>query len=333
MLFLPASLLVLSSSAALTLANPLNLLERNNNGPKKDLPSHPITCEFAFGTSPGVFSNNSFDRIVSFGDSSSDTGRAWALSGGMTPPSFYFNHTYSNGPVYPILLSQRMDLPLLGLAVGGATSNNTRAPGSKILNVTVPSSIEQVDAFLASSDGAKSKLGRSLHIILVGQNNIAANPAATGADAVDDIIYSVNKLIKSGAKHILLFNSANLGLLTPYVAAAPSLAPLLTTWSISFRDSLFAKYGPFGAKNENPKVGIVDVFSLNKIVLDSYEQFGLDPSTMGSPCVITNATSVVSVCDDAEDRQFWDRVHPSARTHSLFAAAAVAVMKAKGWVY
>jgi len=66
-------------------------------------------------------------------------------------------------------------------AIGGATSNNTRAPARGILNYTIPSSIDQVSAYLASSDGAKPKIADSLHIILIGQNNIAANTLATGA--------------------------------------------------------------------------------------------------------------------------------------------------------
>lgn len=99
-----------------------------------------------------------------------------------SPPSFPFQNRFNfENTDSTFFFSPFVLFSLSRSAVGGATSNNTRAPGSKILNVTVPSSIEQVDAFLASSDGAKSKLGRSLHIILVGQNNIAANPAATGA--------------------------------------------------------------------------------------------------------------------------------------------------------
>ncbi|KAL7412545.1 hypothetical protein BDY24DRAFT_370714 [Mrakia frigida] len=314
----PLLLLALLSASKSALASPISEII--------DSIVHPQVCEFSFGTGPAIFTIDSLDRIVTFGDSSTDSGRGWNFTGGLAPPENYYHHMFSNGPVYPVLLSERLSLPLLGLAIGGATSNNTRAPG-QLEGVPVPSSIEQVDSYLSSSDGAKSKLAKTLHIILVGQNNINANPATTGADAVTDITYSVKKVIKAGAQHILLYNSLDLGVNTPYALSAPTAAPFLSAWAISFRNEMFKNFPPWGAIGANPYVAVVDIYALANILLTSYEQFGLNESTKGIPCVIGT-----DVCDDAGERQFWDSLHPTARIHSLFAAAGVATMRAKGWV-
>ena len=202
--------------------------------------------------------------------------------------------------------------------------------------MTVPSGIDQVNSYLAAlpgSKGNKNKLIKDrLHVILVGQNNINANPRATGADAVEDIKYAVGKLVDAGwspptsvcplsqvtpadrslstfdppppgATRILLFTSTDLGRNTPYALLAPQLTPLLTAWAVSFRNALFATYGPYGAKNEDKKVAVVDVYALANLLNDSYEQFGLNEATRGVPCVFPGQTTV---CADPEKRMFWE---------------------------
>ena len=68
--------------------------------------------------------------------------------------------------------------------------------------MTVPSAIDQVNSYLAALGGKKPEQKKTLegrlHVILVGQNNINANPRATGADAVEDIRYAVGKLLDAG---------------------------------------------------------------------------------------------------------------------------------------
>lgn len=203
--------------------------------------------------------------------------------------------------------------------------------------MTVPSGIDQVNSYLAALPGSKGNKNKiikdRLHIILVGQNNINANPRATGADAVEDIKYAVGKLVDAGkspppspsrlpfvspltlppllifdlpppgATRILLFTSTDLGRNTPYALLAPQLTPLLTAWAVSFRNALFATYGPYGAKNEDKKVAVVDVYALANLLNDSYEQFGLNEATRGVPCVFPGQTTV---CADPEKRMFWE---------------------------
>lgn len=110
------------------------------------------------------------------------------------------------------------------------------------------------------------------------------------SDAVTDITYSVKKvspfpaspssslvsrltvpfsfllpsmqLIKAGAQHILLYNSLDLGVNTPYALSAPTMAPFLSAWAISFRNEMFKNFPPWGAIGANPYVAVVDIYAL-----------------------------------------------------------------------
>src|SRR5215470_1124845 len=68
----------------------------------------------------------SFDSLISFGDSLSDTG-----SGPATPPSY--GGRFSNGPVWEEYLASSLGLPAAATkdyAIGGATSGLTGLGGS-----------------------------------------------------------------------------------------------------------------------------------------------------------------------------------------------------------
>ena len=124
----------------------------------------------------------------------------------LSRPTFLHKHRPTLGPLCPqdpclTPSPSPSSSPFPCAAIGGATSNNTRAPGT-LLQFDVPSAIDQVEAYLAALEGQgpeqRKTLEDRLHILLVGQNNIAHNPRATGADAVEDIRYAVGKLLDAG---------------------------------------------------------------------------------------------------------------------------------------
>ncbi len=61
--------------------------------------------------------------LLVFGDSLSDNGNYFALTGGQYPPSPpYYQGRFSNGPVWPEVTADLADVPLKDFAYGGATA-------------------------------------------------------------------------------------------------------------------------------------------------------------------------------------------------------------------
>ena len=91
-----------------------------------------------------------FDELYIFGDSLSDPGNLFDLSGGTIPPLPYFQGRFSNGPVWSDYLAEDLDLspvrisevqanPLaategINFALAGANSDNSNSNNSNSLN-------------------------------------------------------------------------------------------------------------------------------------------------------------------------------------------------------
>ena len=70
-----------------------------------------------------VASASSFSSVIVYGDSLSDNGNLYALSGDTYPPSPpYYDGRFSNGPVAVEQLAADLGVPLYDFAVAGATS-------------------------------------------------------------------------------------------------------------------------------------------------------------------------------------------------------------------
>ncbi len=67
-----------------------------------------------------------FDSIVAFGDSLSDKGNLYSLTGDTIPPSPpYYQGRFSNGPVWVEDVAKYLGIPLADYALGGANTDNT----------------------------------------------------------------------------------------------------------------------------------------------------------------------------------------------------------------
>jgi phospholipase/lecithinase/hemolysin len=115
----------------------------------------PLLPSFVQSLPLSATANSRSERLVVFGDSFSDNGSAsastfdfactyqaeitlparsrvdgaWIASNGTWPPSFYYQHQFSNGPVWPTLVAKHTGLQLIDLAAGGATANNSFIAG------------------------------------------------------------------------------------------------------------------------------------------------------------------------------------------------------------
>ena len=108
-----------------------------------------------FAACPELLYGGRFSEIVVFGDSDSDTGNVYELSGEMQPKSPpYFEGRWSNGPVWVEYLAERFDVAapmpsLLGGKNYAYAGAKTGVDGSAFQGTMVPNVGTQIDQFLA----------------------------------------------------------------------------------------------------------------------------------------------------------------------------------------
>jgi outer membrane lipase/esterase len=179
----------------------------------------------------GVAAANAADFSAEyvFGDSLSDNGN---LAAGLhttfpNPPSF--NNSFTNGPVAVQLLAESLgpSVPAgTNYAVGGATSATPDAVGINLLN--------QVGAYSTYAAGHADS--NALYVVMIGGNDVRnAALDGTGAPAVgegvDAELTAIFALSEEGAKHFLVVNVPNVGIIPEFAQENPTLATSATAFS------------------------------------------------------------------------------------------------------
>ncbi|KAG9302961.1 hypothetical protein G9A89_022378 [Geosiphon pyriformis] len=102
-------------------------------------------------------STDKFDKFVVFGDSWSDNGNTFRLTGGNfpSPTEFYYSGRYSDGPLWSEFLSNVLGTTFFDFAYAGASTDNNQiqgyVPGGGLENnvplISVPGLIQQIEKF------------------------------------------------------------------------------------------------------------------------------------------------------------------------------------------
>ena len=286
-----------------------------------------------------------FDRVVAFGDSLSDAGNVFILTGQQSQAPFAPNpsapyaiggHRFTNGATWIEQLAKQLNDPLGGkpsqkrnagnsnYAFGGARA---RAWGAS------PDLTTQVLAYLDANGVADPD---ALHVIWIGGNDVRdALAALQGGDfvaateivaaAAQAIAGNVHALHGAGARSFLIANVPNLAILpavqatqNPFaIAAAQFLSGEMNTALSNLLDMLEGLNGYPGLAGI--EIARLDVGALLSAVHANPEAYGLEEAA--SPClsflVIANA-----ICAKPSAHLFWDAVHPTTRAHRILAEAA-----------
>lgn len=297
---------------------------------------------------------NGTNGLVVFGDSLSDTGNKYAITGyANTPPysellEFFlvadgpYTHGglhHSNGATwieqYAIPLGQagyvRPALRNQGLArnyaYGGARARTEP--------VIIPNANQhlstQVTNFLADVNNMAPS--DALYILFIGGNDIFDAVYALSFDlsggtssivlnnAVTSVATEVGRLRYAGAAHIVVLNAPDLGL-TPAIAIADVLLsssnPAINPGDVIEAATLFSTLynaGLNAALGSVPGVQIVDIFTEFQNLVFNPQNFGLSNST--DACVTPELPPYA--CKNPDEFVFWDGVHPTKVTHGIIA--------------
>jgi outer membrane lipase/esterase len=252
----------------------------------------------------------SFDSLISFGDSLSDTG-----SGPPTPPGY--GGRFSNGPVWQEQLATSLSIPAASTrdyAIGGATSGLTGLGGGSTGLLT------QVNGFVAAPVSVGSS---TLYTVWAGGKDAInaaltnSDPVAAASQAALNIASAVTMLAGTGAQYFLVPNLPNGGLfpITAQLGADPAAANQLTLF---FNGRLDAALAPL-ASSLGITIFRLDSYSLFQAIVASPGAYGLTDVT--TPC-----KSGSTVCANPDEHLFWDTVHPTTRVHGFIAGVGLAAV-------
>ena len=257
-----------------------------------------IAVLVAAGLATGVTSAAAFDRMVVFGDSLSDSGNAGR---------------FSNGPVWVEQLGNRLGLTVqpsesggLNYAIGGARLDSGSGPTS-------------LPAQAGRYHRGKQPIGRILHVVFGGGNDLLAAVEAPGAEGVVDAAAAalgniVVHLAEHGATDILVPNLPDVGI-TPAIrsrgGAARDHARRLTDRFNAEVERALAEV----AARSDVQIYRLDVHAMAERVREGPASFGF--ADVETPCI------ALRTCDGY---LFWDHVHPTTHAHARLAEAAAEML-------
>lgn len=247
-----------------------------------------------------------YSSLYVFGDSLSDNGNRYALTGGAMPAAPYWGGRFSNGPVAAEVLAQGLGLgsgAFHDMAIGGAKTGST-------LGIDMGS---QLDVYVAALGSAGADPD-ALYLVWGGANDLRDNgDAPTLVSTVQNLVDIVGALYAKGARNFLLPNMPDLGL-TPEGLASGNPGGA-TALSEAFNSALAVAYAGLADALDYEHFFYFDVMALQREIVG-------DPSAFGFSNVIANCMTT-SGCDP-DTFLYWDDVHPTAAAHRILGQAMLA---------
>jgi phospholipase/lecithinase/hemolysin len=281
--------------------------------------------------------DTNYDRLVVFGDSLSDPGNAYVLTGmSLAPPYTDLipeypyargGHHLSNGATWIEQLATQMNLAQSvgpALRVPEVFSNyaidRTRAcsdsPSPTYFDLSA-----QVDLFLADFGVAPAE---ALYVVFVGGNDVrdaltSQNPPAVIECALASIYSNLIALIDAGGRTFLVANVPNLGQVPAVALLGKDAQEGATGTAFYFNQQLEEILSGIDAAYD----GEVRFYRLNTFGLITQASASNPDLIVTDPCIDVFAGTV---CAPSRKYLFWDGIHPTATGHALIAEEAARML-------
>ena len=254
----------------------------------------PLAVLMVLSSSAAAQEQPTFDHLVIFGDSLSDSGNAGR---------------YSNGPVWVEQLAEMLKLPLKPSGRGG---QNFAVGGARLESgpQSLPAQVEQFLKLPRLS-------GRTLYIVWGGGNDVLAaigEPDALSKTngAAASLKRILAELIAHGASDLLVPNLPDVSL-TPEVQAHGTKA-------ITEGHQLSLDFNKAVEQSLSDLIHSSTSFRLYRLdVAAMAERARKDPASYG----FTNISTPCRASTRCEKYLFWDEIHPTTEAHAHLAAAAL----------
>lgn len=259
----------------------------------------------------------SLDLYTSFwvlGDSLSDPGNLFSLTGGQDPQSPpYFDGRASNGPVWAEHAAEAFAARGIGggnLAFGGAEAS-TDGDGVPDLDLQIKELQSQVAGGAPLGD-------RPIAAVWFGANDLAgffdgSDSGDVIGSALADIAGGFEALDAIGFSDVLVFGLPDIGEL-PIVNGTPGADPASEA-TRAFNDGLKEIVSGLASFDAT----FVDAEALFDDLVASPETFGVSDARM--PCLVPGEAPCTP--QEAQERAFFDLIHPNATIHARIADEAL----------
>jgi phospholipase/lecithinase/hemolysin len=307
---------------------------------------------------------DAFERIFFFGDSLSDAGNIFTLTGETAQPPYdiipsrpydFDGYQFSNGKTWTQWFARHLELKRSGQAAlfAQGTNGNYAFGGARARHTgdASPSSQAQLGIFL--QDYHDTIDPDALYVIQFGGNDIrdaiekffqviGSNPndpnifneasQQAGLIIQDAVTANIEMIVKlytngNGARHFLVVNAPNLALTPAIQGLGSEPAIIANILSGAYNDGLAAGVS---AVNSLPGISInhLDLFSLINSITEDPQSFGINNAQ--SPCLIFTPTAggslkAYSYCRTPNKYLFWDGIHPTAKVHKIVSETAESI--------
>ncbi|WP_299015481.1 SGNH/GDSL hydrolase family protein [uncultured Photobacterium sp.] len=259
------------------------------------------------------------NKIISFGDSISDTGNLfngfqWTFP---NSNSWFLGH-FSNGFVWTEYLANEKNLPLYTWAVGGAAGNTQYKLLSGIH--------DQVDSYLTYMKMAKNyQPENSLFTIEFGLNDFI-NYNRSVEDVTKDYARALKRLTDHGAKNILALTLPDATIAPQFKYSDPQEAVVVSKKIEEFNQFIKAEVLKYQLQGIN--ISLYDTTALFNNISTSPEKYGFHNVT--DACLNINRSSskdylmshsLTNECATygSDSYMFWGVTHPTTKTHKVLA--------------
>ncbi|PTR27337.1 thermolabile hemolysin [Luteibacter sp. OK325] len=261
------------------------------------------------------------ERIVSFGDSLSDTGNMFNESQWKLPGASWYLGRFSNGPTWIEHLAARTGLALNNWAIGGAQTKDAKFG-------IIHGVGRQIDGFFNYAAKAKGyDPSRTLFTFLISGNDFV-NDTKTAPKIVEDQELALRRLVDHGARKILVVNLPDISVAPVFRLGRTDAGTILG--KVEYYNHHIAQVVERVNATTPAEVRLVNARAYFDDVLKAPGRFGI-ANTKDSCLAIDSPSSTSYIkaqkrrpdCTDPSKYVFWDTLHPTTRVHELMAQWAI----------
>lgn len=274
-----------------------------------------------------------FERIVGFGDSQTDSGNAFLLTGEVAvrpfekipdAPYLIGGLRLTNGPIWLEVVARRFDMRRSGrpaLLLPGINTNY--AVGASRARMAPPTDLSlQLAAFFATFGDAPSDW---LYAFWIGSNDARDALAALTDDdpdtesgmiigeAVAATADAITQLWLAGARDFLILNIGDIGT-TPALREIPGASAIGRGLSIAYNQALDDALDALEADLPGLRIIRFDVFGLLNDAIERPNAYGF---TNVTDSCITPDVIFGAICPRPRRYLYWDFVHITAAAHRI----------------
>lgn len=264
------------------------------------------------------------NRVVTFGDSLSDTGNLYNGSQWVFPNrnSWFLGH-FSNGLVWTEYLAKEKSLPLYNWAVGGAAGTNQY--------VALTGVYDQVTSYLTYMKIAKSYNPENTLFTLEFGLNDFMNYDREVSDVKADLSSALIRLTDAGAKHLIMLTLPDATKAPQFKYSTEAEIVRVRAKIVEFNQYIVEQAELYKSKGIN--VVLYDAHSLFKSMTSHPQQHGFENAS--DACLNINRSSAAdylyshSFTDEcayhgSDKYVFWGVTHPTTAAHKYIADNIIA---------